>query len=171
MKKKSAGGADLVPFKVPAGRARLPDGRIVNWPEETIHVPRDLAEEHQRTTDLLAALMAGAPITMTDWNRFATSPPMTGNRLYNTMARLSQLTGANFAKIRETLSPYRGGRKPGAKGKRNQRLEQRFDALYQQNPDCSSEDVRTMKAPGNLRKMQHKTFANHWTAAKKRSQK
>jgi hypothetical protein len=169
--KKKRAGADLVPVKVPAGRARLPDGSIVRWPEETIHVPRDLADEHQRTTDLLVALLAGTPITMTDWNRFATSPPMTGNRLYNTIARLSRLSGANFAKIRETLRPYRGGRQDGAKGKKTLSIEKQIDTLYRKNPDCSSEEVRLHKAKGNIRRMQRKTFANHWTAAKKRSQK
>jgi hypothetical protein len=101
------GKPDLVSVKVPPGRMRLPDGTIASWPEETIRVPRDLAQEHQSTSELLAALQAGASISLADWHRFATCPPMTGNRLYTTVARLSQLIAAHHAEVSKALRQTR----------------------------------------------------------------
>lgn len=102
------GSAAPVAVKIPEGRMLLPDGTIRSWPGETILVPPDIAEEHQTTTELLAALQAGTPLTMADWHRFATSPPMTGNRLYITVAQLSRFSVGHLARVKRTLRARKG---------------------------------------------------------------
>ncbi len=63
------------------------------------------------------------------------------------------------------------GRPRGTKNKKTLRREALFDDLYRNNPDCSSEEIRTLKGPKSVRKMGKSTVARHWTAARERAGK
>jgi hypothetical protein len=60
------------------------------------------------------------------------------------------------------------GRKPGVKNKAASRIESQFDNLLRKNPDCSAEEIRTLKGSKSIRAMGKSTVARHWKAAKKR---
>jgi hypothetical protein len=95
--------------------------------------------------------------------------PFTASERFMTDA-LSAVAG-DIQQLRADRAPLRKGRAEGAKGKRTQRLAKRFDLLFRDNPDLSAEEVRELKAPLHIQKMPKSTFARHWSAAEKRSQK
>ena len=69
------------------------------------------------------------------------------------------------------LARHRTGRKGGARNKKTSHVEAQFDRLLVENPDCSAEEIRTLKGPKSIRAMATSTVARHWKKAKERAAK
>lgn len=61
------------------------------------------------------------------------------------------------------------GRRKGTPNNTTPRIEAQVDKLYAKNSGLSAEEVRTLKAPKNLKSLSRSTFAERWKKAKARA--
>lgn len=121
-RKESKGERPAVLVTLPP--KRLKDARnrtIIDLPERAVWMSAEMAADHRSAAELMAVLKSGSGLSWTDLERYATHPPMTGQRLLSIILAFNDLTAEERANVkRATTAPARA-RAVEAKTKRDGR--------------------------------------------------